>query len=123
MLSLLASASTPPCSASRSPGASPAAPTIADIAQSTGSEAAASSASGPAAAAMPLGFSASSSSASRSASAVTATSASSRIACRASSSMLPAPVSATTSKVSAPPCGVDQLDGLLADRAGRRRRC
>ena len=40
-LSLLASASTPPCRASRRPGASPAAPTIADIAQSTGSAAAA----------------------------------------------------------------------------------
>ena len=97
MLSLLASASTPPCWASLSPGASPAAPTIADIAQSTGSDAAASSASGPAAAAMPLPRSASSSSARRSASTVTAARARSRRACSASSSTFPAPVSATTS--------------------------
>ena len=88
--------------ASRSPGASPAAPTIADIAQSTGSDAAASSASGPAAAAMPLpqrqlelgepvrvgrdrdlGLE--------------------PHRLPASSSTLPAPVSATTWKVSAPP--------------------
>ena len=58
-LSLLASARTPPWRASSSPGARPAAPTIADIPQSTGSAAAAHSASGPASARTPLPASAS----------------------------------------------------------------
>ena len=103
-----------------SPGASPAAPTIADIAQSTGSDAAASSASGPAAAAMPLPASAVSSSASRSASAVTATRApepprllgEQRDVARRRSAPRPR-------RPSAPPWSSISDDRVLADRAGR----
>ncbi len=52
-LSLLASASVRPCWSAFSPGARPAAPTMADIAQSAGRAAASITASGPAATAMP----------------------------------------------------------------------
>jgi hypothetical protein len=62
-LSLLASASVCPCWSAFSPGRSPAAPTMADMAQSAGRAAASRIASSPAAAATPLPASASFSSA------------------------------------------------------------
>jgi hypothetical protein len=52
-LSLLASASVVPCRSARNPGASPAAPTMADMIQSAGRSAASISAPSPAAASTP----------------------------------------------------------------------
>ncbi len=95
-LSLLASARVAPCSSAFSPGASPAAPTMADITQSAGRAAASRSAAGPAAASTPLPASASRRSVRSSSWAVTAISAPKLRASRASRAMLRPPLSATT---------------------------
>ena len=95
--SLLASASVVPCDNAAMPGASPAAPTMADMIQSAGRVAASVTATVPAAASTPDPCSAARRSSSRSSCAVTASSAPSRFASSASRSILPAPVSATTS--------------------------
>ena len=94
-LSLFASASVLPRSTTRSPGISPAVPTIADSDQSDGIRAASSIAASPAAALVPDPASASRKPSSRLSSAITATSARSARAICASRATLRPPVRAT----------------------------